>query len=221
MREYIMNGQNTQNISSYAGNQNPVFNNQPGNNNAEAFKQKAVSDIKLIENLVQTGVMTQEQGQNLMNYVTQKAFEKYTLSQQNAQMPVQMQVQPQTQSQNSLSGDVAPEFFNREGRLDVFDYLKNSNAVFDQDEISKISALVEKIENSAIARYLREKEHEKTLNSENESAKQRLRANAQNTVSDGDNNMVFTREQIGKMSGAEFAKYERMIMDQLKKGLIK
>ena len=216
-----MNIQNMQNVSSYAGNQNPVFNNQPGNNNAEAFKQKAVSDIKLIENLVQTGVMTQEQGQNLMNYVTQKAFEKYTLSQQNAQMPVQMQVQPQTQSQNSLSGDVAPEFFNREGRLDVFDYLKNSNAVFDQDEISKISALVEKIENSAIARYLREKEHEKTLNSENESAKQRLRANAQNTVSDGDNNMVFTREQIGKMSGAEFAKYERMIMDQLKKGLIK
>lgn len=216
-----MNKQNIQNVSSYAGNPNAAFNNQPVNNDAESVKQKAVNDIKLIENLVQTGVMTQEQGQNLMNYVTQKAFEKYTLSQQNAQTPMQMPVSPNTQTQNYLNGNITPEFFNREGRLDVFDYLKNSNAAFDEDEISKISALVEKIENSAVARYLREKEHEKTLNNENESAKQRLRANAQNTISDGGNNLVFTREQIGKMSGAEFAKYERMIMDQLKKGLIK
>ena len=214
-----MNIQNMQNVSSNAGNQNAAFYNQPINNDAEAFKQKAVSDIKLIENLVQAGVMTQEQGQNLMNYVTQKAFEKYTLSKQNVQNPVPAQA-PQN-SQNFLSANVMPEFFNREGRLDVFDYLKNSNADFDQDEISKISALVEKLEDSAIARYLREKEHEKTLNSENEAAKQKLRAYAQNSASDGNKNLVFTREQIGKMSGAEFAKYERMIMDQLKKGLIK
>ena len=59
------------------------------------------------------------------------------------------------------------------------------------------------------------------LNNENEAAKMRLRANAQNAVSDSGTNMVFTREQIGKMSGAEFAKYERAIMDQLKKGLIR
>ena len=68
---------------------------------------------------------------------------------------------------------------------------------------------------------MRELQHEKTLNSENETAKQRLRANAQNSVCDGLKNLVFTREQIGKMSGAEFAKHERAIMDQLKKGLIK
>ena len=89
------------------------------------------------------------------------------------------------------------------------------------NEISKISSLVEKIENSAIERFLKTKEHEKTLNSENESAKQRLRANAQNSNSDGLTNLVYTREQIGKMSGAEFAKHERAIMDQLRKGLIK
>ena len=72
-----------------------------------------------------------------------------------------------------------------------------------------------------LERYLKEQEHEKTLNSENETAKQRLRSNAQNASSDGDTNLVFTREQIGKMSGAEFAKHERAIMDQLRKGLIK
>lgn len=216
-----MNKQNIQNISSYAGNQQGASGMmQSENSDLEVIKQMAVNDLKTIKNLVQTGVMTQEQGQNLMNYVTQKAFEKYTLSQQNGQSPVEL-TSSGGQIQSAVNGDIPPEFFNKDGRIDVFDYLRNSNVSFDQDELSKISELVEKIENTAIERYLRELQHEKTLNSENESAKQRLRANAQNTVSDGLNNLVFTREQIGKMSGAEFAKHERAIMDQLKKGLIK
>ena len=215
-----MNGQNIQNISSDAGYQQAAQGvQQPLNNNAEAIKQMAVNDLKTIKNLVQTGVMTQEQGQNLMNYVTQKAFEKYTLSQQNGQ--TQSIVQPASQMTQQMQTDVPPDFFNKDGRIEVYDYLRNSNTAFDEDELSKISTLVEKIENTAVERYLRELQHEKTLNSENETAKQRLRANAQNSVSDGLKNLVFTREQIGKMSGAEFAKHERAIMDQLKKGLIK
>lgn len=217
-----MNVQNIQNISSNAGNQQAASGiQQPLNNDAEAIKQMAINDLKTIKNLVQTGVMTSEQGQNLMNYVTQKAFEKYTLSQQNGQTSAAALQQPAGQIQNQMQADITPDFFNKDGRIDVFDYLRASNVAFDEDELSKISALVEKIENKAVERYLRELQHEKTLNSENESAKQRLRANAQNSVSDGLKNLVFTREQIGKMSGAEFAKHERAIMDQLKKGLIK
>lgn len=216
-----MNEQNIQNLSSYAGYQQAAAGvQQPLSNGAEALKQQVVNDLKTIKNLVQTGVMTGEQGQNLMNYVTQKAFEKYTLSQQNGQTP-SAAVQPAGQAQSLMQGNMPPEFFNKDGRIDVFDYLRNSNVTFDEDELSKISALVEKIENTAVQRYLRELQHEKTLNSENETAKQRLRANAQNSVSDGLRNLVFTREQIGKMSGAEFARHERAIMDQLKKGLIK
>ena len=213
-----MNGQNLQNISSYAGNQQAVQGALQPNTDADAVKQMAVNDLKTIKNLVQTGVMTQEQGQNLMNYVTQKAFEKYCTL-QNSQTPQALQSVKQVQQ--PVQNSIPPEFFNREGRIDVFDYLRNSNTAFDEDELSKISALVEKIENKAVERYLKELEHEKTLNSENETAKQRLRANAQNSVSDGLKNLVFTREQIGKMSGAEFAKHERAIMDQLRKGLIK
>ena len=217
-----MNPTNIENLSSYAGNQTAAGGNQPLNNDLQSIKQTVLKDIQVIENLVQTGAMTQEQGQNLMNYVTKKAFEKYTLSQQNSQAPVNTTMQQASPKlQNALSAPAVSEFFNKDGRLDVFDYLKNTNAEFDEDEISKISALVEKIENTAIERYLREKNHEKTLNSENEAAKQKLRAYAQNSASDGNKNLVFTREQIGKMSGAEFAKYERMIMDQLRKGLIK
>ena len=189
-------------FSSQADNQNPEF--------AEAVKQEAAGAIKQIEELVQNCIMTQEQGLNLMNFVTNKAFEKYT---NNSQIPQEQEVVPQVKE--------TPEFFNREGRSDVFDYLKAANADFDDDEISKISSLVEKIEKSAVDRYIRELEHEKTLSLENEAAKQRLRANAQNSNSDGSKNLVFTRAQIGKMSGAEFARQERAIMEQLKKGLIR
>ena len=215
-----MENQNTKQISPNADSQIQQTNVQF--NDAENVKQMAVNDINMISNLVETGVMTQEQGQNLMNYVTKKAFEKYIAS-QSSETPNKISALASTitEQEQKTQNMPMPDFFNKDGRLDVYDYLKNSEIEFDNGEISKISDLVEKIENSAIERYLKEKEHEKTLNNENEFAKQRLRANAQNTSSDGLKNLVFTREQIGKMSGAEFAKHERAIMDQLKKGLIK
>lgn len=215
-----MENQNTKQISPNADSQIQQTNVQF--NDAENVKQMAVNDINMISNLVETGVMTQEQGQNLMNYVTKKAFEKYIAS-QSSETPNKISALASTitEQEQKTQNMPMPDFFNKDGRLDVYDYLKNSEIEFDNGEISKISDLVEKIENSAIERYLKEKEHEKALNNENEFAKQRLRANAQNTSSDGLKNLVFTREQIGKMSGAEFAKHERAIMDQLKKGLIK
>ena len=215
-----MENQNTKQISPNADSQIQQTNDQF--NDAENVKQMAVNDINMISNLVETGVMTQEQGQNLMNYVTKKAFEKYIAS-QSSETPNKISALASTitEQEQKTQNMPMPDFFNKDGRLDVYDYLKNSEIEFDNGEISKISDLVEKIENSAIERYLKEKEHEKALNNENEFAKQRLSANAQNTSSDGLKNLVFTREQIGKMSGAEFAKHERAIMDQLKKGLIK
>ena len=200
-----------ENISSQADNQNPVSEKQ------EQIKQLAVQEIKKIENYVQTGQLTHEQGLNLMKFVTDKAFEKYT---QLGQLPEEQVLSPESPNISPKTKEI-PEFFTKDGRSDVFDYLMNADANFDDDELSKISSLVEKIENSAVDRFLKAKEHEKTLNSENESAKQRLRANAQNSASDGIINTVYTREQIGKMSGAEFAKHERAIMEQLRKGMIK
>lgn len=196
-------------FSSQADNQNQTFDQK------DALKEQAIKDVKLIENLVQSGAMTQEQGLNLVNFITSKAFEKYT---NNVQTP---QLKQEIPTQKEFAKLETPEFFKKEGRSDVFEYLKNANVDFDEDELSKISKLVETIETSAVEKYLKEKEHEKALNLENEAAKQRLHANAQNSVSDGNKNLVFTREQIGKMSGAEFAKHERAIMDQLRKGLIR
>ena len=138
-----MNEQNIENVSSLADNQNPASENNQ-TNIAEKYKQMAINDINTIKQLVGNGVMTQEQGQNLMNFVSQKAFEKYT---ENL---------PQKQLQQSIDiptqAEPMPDFFNQIGRSDVYDYLKNSNTNFDRDEISKISALVEKIENPKIFR---------------------------------------------------------------------
>jgi len=174
----------TENISSQADNRNLLSEEQ------EQLKMLAVQEIKKIENCVQTGELTQAQGHNLMKFVLEKAYDKYTkLNQSLNEQDIHKEVPKQKET---------PEFFNQDGRIDVFDYLMNSNIDFDDDEISKITSLVEKIENSAIEKFLKTKEHEKTLNNENESAKQRLRANAQNSNSDGLTNLVYTREQIGQ-----------------------
>lgn len=112
-----------------------------------------------------------------------------------------------------------PGFFEKSGREAVLDYIKNFN--MDKDEISKIAQMVESLENSAIDSYLKQSEHDKTLNDENSAAKSKLTSYAQNAILDSNNNKVFTREEIGKMSGDEFVKNEKLIMEQVRQGLIK
>lgn len=112
-----------------------------------------------------------------------------------------------------------PGFFEKSGREAVLNYIKNFN--MDKDEISKIAQMVESIENSAIDGYLKQSAHDKTLNDENSAAKSKLTSYAQNSAIDGNNNKVFTREEIGKMSGDEFVKNEKLIMEQVRQGLIK
>lgn len=177
-------------------------------------------DLNVIRTLMGIGVITHEQGQILMKQVINNAYSSTT--KQHAQQ-TEPQVSDVTKERNSSLEEFmanSPNFFNQTGREDVLSYLKNSNVNFDKDELLQISKLIESVENGAVDRYLKKVEYGKTLNDENSIAKQRLTANAQGSNAI-DNNRVFTRAQIGKMSGDEFAKYEAMIMNQLKKGLIK
>lgn len=179
-------------------------------------KSIAERDLATIQNLVEAGKIDNAQGQYLVNYVLNKAYNM--VNNQNAQNVQQDSVPVDGLSEfENLNND----FFKQDGRSEVLNYLKNSNMNFDKDEISLISGLIEKLENSAVDRYLKQVAREKSLNDENEIAKQRLRANAQNSNFDDKKNRIFTREQIGKMSGAEFARYEKAIMEQLRKGLIR
>lgn len=112
-----------------------------------------------------------------------------------------------------------PGFFEKSARGDVLNYIRDLD--MDKDEISKIAKMIEALENSAIEGYLKQSAHDKTINDENLAAKSKLTSYAQNASLDSNNNKVFTREEIGKMSGDEFVKNEKLIMEQVRQGLIK
>lgn len=187
------------------------------------FKKEAENlisqDLQKIETLMKFGLINSWQGQNLKNQVLKKAFD---LVLQNEK--IKQNSAPEFKKDEVFSNFEKdnPNFFMPEGRKEVLDYLKSDAVIIGKDDIKKISDMIEKIEKSAIERYLKKETHEKVLQNSNELAKQKLNANAQNSnFQDKNLTRTFTREQIGKMSSAEFNKYEPLIMEQLKKGLIK
>lgn len=189
-------------------------------------------DFAKIQKLVKTGLINSEQGQNLKKQVLKTAFDKLVQAEKikRALSPAseashQVNMPVEGQNKNEVFEEFSqknPDFFTSNGRKEVLNYLKSGDALVGRDELSKISDIIRTVEKAAIDRYLQKVTHEKTLRSSNEVAKRRLTANAQKTgFSDKNLSRSFTRGQIGKMSSAEFAKYEPFIMDQLKKGLIK
>lgn len=199
-----MNYNEQQKISSAAENRNPLLEQEIkayltqklGNQNASVAQQQEMLRKMLLNN---------EQGNSLLkNYVNNVCDAIMKNNAKKTTVP---------------AGDLK-KFFDMDGRNEVMAYLQNSNMDFDDDEMQKISALVETLENSAIDRYLKQKAREKTMQEENESAKQRLKSNAQNSGYTSSGNKVFTRGEIGKMSSEEFAQNEKLIMEQLRHGLI-
>jgi len=188
----------------------------------QQLEQAIQADAQRIPILIQNGVITQSQGQYLMTQLAKKSNEinmyKNALSQVNAQAQSPVQ-QPVMQNSFELFNQERPGFFNSEGRADVLNYIKDLD--MDKDEISKIAAMVEKLENSAVDGYLKKSAHEKSLNDENLAAKSKLTSYAQNANGGRNFDRIFTREDIGRMSGEEFAQNEKLIMDQVKQGLIK
>ena len=167
---------------------------------------------------MQSGIINPVQGQHLMNYILNKAQQV---------IGRQMQTTPQTVPTGGIIPGIEaflrenPDFFSQNGRKQVLEYLKRSNTIADKDEIMQIAQIVEALEQSAIDGYLQKQAHEKSINDENKAAKEKLTANAQNSNAVDANARVFTREQIGRMSSAEFARNEKAIMEQLRKGLIR
>lgn len=203
----------------------PKTENSSSKNKLEAALKQ---DFDKIQILMKSGIINSKQGQNLKKEVLKKAFDsliqtekiKRALNSELGNKEPGQSIQPNyTGIEDFSKGN--PDFFSSEGRQEVLNYLKANNANLGRDELNKISELVRVVEKTAIERYLQKMTHEKTLRDSNEVAKQKLSANAQKTGFSGNSLRSFTREQIGKMSGAEFAKYEPAIMEALKKGQIK
>lgn len=175
-------------------------------------------DFLKIQKFVNAGLINSEEGQNLKKQVLKKAFDMLVQSEKKKRAELLSTTKNNVFDEFSKSN---PDFFNSDGRKEVLAYLKSSDANVGKDELNKISEIIRIVEKTAIDRYLNKVNHEKTLRDSNEAAKQRLTANAQKTNFNSNLTRTFTREQIGKMSSAEFAKYESTIMEQLKKGRIK
>ncbi|MBE7712821.1 MAG: hypothetical protein E7Z87_03670 [Cyanobacteria bacterium SIG26] len=186
------------------------------------LEQAIGADVQKVRTLVQKGTITQQEGQYLMGQLARKANEinayKNSANIDNASVQ-QPPMQPVQVSAMDMFNQERPGFFESEGRGDVLNYIKGYD--MDKDEISRIAQLVEGLENSAVDKYLRKSAYEKSLNDENSLAKSKLTAYAQNAFPDSKTTRIFTREDIGNMSGEEFTQNEKMIMDQLKQGLIK
>lgn len=218
----MINQQPNNNISSLA--LSPQNNFQGYKDAFYQLEQAIGADAQNVNLLMQKGVITQQQGQYLLSQLAGKAqqINMYRNLQTQQPQPNANVLQPQSQqAENPMAmfDKERPGFFDEEGRGDVREYLKGCD--MDKDEILRIASLVEGLENSAIDKYLKKSAHDKSLNDENELAKKKLTAYAQNSPANSKNNRIFTREEIGKMSGEEFAKNEKLIMDQVKQGLIK
>ncbi len=221
-----MENQINNNISS------PALN--PQGNGGQIYKdvfyqleQSIGADVQNVNNLVQKGIITQKQGQYLLAQLAGKAqqineYKNNLQSMTNA--PAQTAAttsMPQFAETNQIEmfNKLRPGFFDEEGRGDLRNYLNGYR--MDKDEMLQIAALVEGLEDSAVNRYLKKSAYDKSLNAENEIAKRKLTAYAQNSPTNSKNNRIFTREEIGRMSGDEFARNEKLIMDQVKQGLLK
>ena len=196
-------------------------------NKAKPQLEKVLAqDFAKIQKLVKGGLISSGQGQNLKKQVLKKAFDK--LVQTEKIKRALKSLSGTTKSLDNKTGNDFekfsqdnPNFFDSNGRKEVLSYLKSGKVKLGKDELNQISNIVRIVEKAAIDRYLQKEAHEKSLRSSNDNAKQRLTANAQKSVFGENLSRSFTREQIGKMSSTEFAKYESLIMEQLKKGQIK
>ena len=190
--------------------------NQEKSSQKSPISEEFKKNLKSLQIVLTSGLINPQQGQNLLNHIIQEAL---NMNVQNMREDSTTQISDKESSNGFTSSEA--KFFDIAGRNEVINYLKSGNVSVDKDELSRIAKLVETIENSAVERYIQKVAHEQNLEKSNLQAKQKLQANAQNTKSECKNLAPFTREQIGKMTSAEFLKNEALIMSQLKKGLIK
>lgn len=184
-------------------------------------------DAQTVNVLMQNGIISKNQGRNLISQLADKLGKinmyKDSNSESSFVKPISdetfQKIPDETIDYLELFSKDNPEFFKGEGRNAVFNYIKDLN--MDKDEIAQIAKLIETLENSAVDGYMRKTAHEKSLNDENAIAKSKLTSYAQNTNAGNNFDRIFTREDIGNMDGDEFNKNELLIMEQVKKGLIK
>ena len=187
---------------------------EEGKHHQVDFEMNFFDEISQVTNLMKKGFISQEQGcgiiANIAGQSEKKQVHNSNLIDANGDIPKETS---NTSHNANISSNKNYEKF--------FGYLKDFNFSLTDDDYATVSAFLEDIEKNAIERYAQQLRHEKNLAIRNEIAKSRLTSAAQNSTFENNKSKTFTREEIGKMSRADFIKNEQAIMSQLREGLIK
>ena len=188
----------------------------------QQLEQAVNEDIARVQMLASQNVITNGECRYLMSQLENKVNTIRGYKQMFEANPALTQPQnPIIPPQNpfELFNQEKPGFFDGEPRKAVLDYIKGLN--MDKDEISKVAALIEGVEKGAVDGYLKKSAYDKSLNDENLAAKSKLTSYAQNAGLGSDIGRIFTRADIGAMSDDDFDRNEKLIMEQVKQGLVK
>ena len=187
--------ENNEQNKNLAENLNSVPNNNY--NNSDRF---VLDNFNNIKNLMNSGLMQEEQATKMIQNML------YGQKNQNQLAPTSLPDQTQTTTQVNNK---------------YVDYVKNSGIQLNDADCAKLSGMMEVVASKAVEKFQQKLQHNATLISENDSAKKKLNSYAQNSNCEINMARRFTREEIGKMTRAEFDANEKQIMEQLSKGMIK
>ena len=177
--------------------------------------------INFIQKLHAAGLLTNEQGTELLNIV---ANNSYTLKNPAALQPSSFDFKNDLVEKNADKVPVDEQleaFYNSLSRKNLKNFVKSSLKQVDNFDERMFKEMVENIEKDAIAAHIKEQEHSKNLIHSNDVAKGRLTSQTQ-TVSNVDikPSKIYTRKEIGAMSLDEYNSNEKEIMQQMEQGLI-
>ena len=166
--------------------------------------------ISFVAKLHAAGLLSAEQEAELLNIATEKIIAA------TAQNPADLKEAP--------AGSQAPidkAFYDVAARKELKDFFQNSADKKNDGWENMLLTMIKNIEAQAISGYEKQKNFSDSLKVNNDTAKGKLTAQAQasNALST-EPDKIFTRAELAKMSNDDFKKFEKLIFEQAKNGLI-
>lgn len=169
--------------------------------------KEILEKITLIAKLHSAGLLSNQQGVELLNIASKKFLKNNDFS-KSADIPKKAEM-----AQNA--------FFDSVSRKNLKDFLQNKLTGKENFDENKFIELIKNLENEAVSTHEKEKEFSQNLKNSNDVAKGKLTSQAEKTnATNPEPEHIFTRKEISKMSQKEFDKNEDLIMQQMMKGLI-
>lgn len=169
-----------------------------------------IKNLLLASKLHAAGLLSDEQEAELIN----NAKEKFIAG--TAQNPALVNSQAEMPENTLLDA-----FFEVAERKELKDFFEKNVPQKNIGWDNMLSQMIKNIEEQAISGYEKKKNFSDNLRHGNDSAKGKLSAQAQSAgFGDKEPDKIFTRAELANLSNDDFKKYEKIIFEQLKKGLI-